>query len=122
MAEQPIHGTNDGNAAELRLTEAAVRQVKALLARDKLEGHGLRVAVSDGGCSGYSYQLSFDSTPRSGDVILDIDNLKVYVDPASAQHLNGTVIDFVGGLYGGGFKFTNPNATATCGCGTSFSA
>jgi iron-sulfur cluster assembly accessory protein len=122
MAEQTIQGANDGNRAELRLTEAAIRQIKALLTRDKLEGHGLRVAVTDGGCSGYSYQLSFDNTSKPGDLVLEMDNLKVYVDRASAEHLNGTVIDFVGGLYGGGFKFTNPNATGTCGCGTSFSA
>lgn len=115
--EQPNRGTG-----ELRLTEKAVQQVKALLARDKLENHGLRVAVADGGCSGFSYKLDFEKEPRPGDTVLEFDNLKVYVDSTSVQHLNGTVIDYVAGIYGGGFKFTNPNATGTCGCGTSFSA
>jgi iron-sulfur cluster assembly accessory protein len=106
----------------LMLTEKAVQQVKTLLTRDKLDNYGLRVAVTDGGCSGFSYKLDFDKEEKAGDAVLEFDGLKVYVDPASAQHLNGTVIDYVAGLYGGGFKFTNPNATATCGCGTSFSA
>jgi iron-sulfur cluster assembly protein len=122
MADQEIQSRNAGPTAELKLTEAAIRQVKTLLARDKLDGYGLRVAIADGGCSGLSYQLNFEKTPQPGDTILDLDDVKVYVDAASAPHLTGTVIDYVAGLYGGGFKFTNPNATGTCGCGTSFSA
>lgn len=123
MAE-PSTERNEAQAgnAGLNLTEKAVHQVKALLARDKLENYGLRVAVADGGCSGFSYKLEFEKEQKAGDTVLEFDQLKVYIDPASAQHLNGTVIDYVAGLYGGGFKFTNPNATATCGCGTSFSA
>jgi iron-sulfur cluster assembly protein len=121
MLEQPSETKQNHGTGELRLTEKAVQQVKALLARDKLENHGLRVAVTDGGCSGFSYKLDFEKEPKPGDAVLEFDNLKVYVDSTSAQHLNGTVIDYVAGLYGGGFKFTNPNATGTCGCGTSFS-
>ncbi len=107
---------------DLSLTEGAVAQVKKLLARDRREGQALRVGVSDGGCSGFSYKLDFDSGPKADDVVLEFDGLTVYVDGASAPYLSGTVIDFVAGLHGGGFKFSNPNATATCGCGTSFSA
>jgi len=107
---------------ELKLTDAAAAQVKKLLARDNRQGHGLRVAVSDGGCSGYSYKLDFDREERPGDTVLESAGIKIYVDPASAALLQGIVIDFESGLYGGGFKFNNPNATATCGCGTSFSA
>ena len=107
---------------DLSLTESAVVQVKKLLARDGREGHGLRVGVSDGGCSGFSYKLDFDDQPKTDDTVLEFNGLTVYVDGASAPYLSGTVIDFVTGLHGGGFKFTNPNATATCGCGTSFSA
>ena len=107
---------------DLALTDEAVQQVKSLLARDKLEGHGLRVAVSDGGCSGFSYKLSFEKEQRPDDIILEQNGLKVYVDRSSTPYLKGTVIDFLAGIYGGGFKFTNPNATGTCGCGTSFSA
>ena len=108
---------------DLSLTDNAIEQVKKLLARDKREGHGLRVSrVADGGCSGYSYKLDFDNEQKPDDAVLELDGVKVFVDRASAPYLKGTVIDFVTGLYGGGFKFTNPNATGTCGCGTSFSA
>ena len=71
---------------------------------------------------GYSYKLDFDKEQKPEDAVFERNGLKVFVDRASAPYLKGTVIDFVGGLYGGGFKFTNPNASGTCGCGTSFSA
>ena len=109
-------------ALELTLTDEAVQQLKTLLARDHLDGHGLRITITDGGCSGYSYHLSFEKEQKTGDTMLQFDTLAVYVDSKSAPYLKGTVIDFVSGLYGGGFKFSNPNATGTCGCGTSFSA
>jgi iron-sulfur cluster assembly protein len=113
---------NNQESLELSLTDNAIEQVKRLLSQQKREGHGLRVAVADGGCSGYSYKLDFDKQQKTEDVVLERNGLKVFVDRASAPYLKGTVIDFVGGLYGGGFKFTNPNASGTCGCGTSFSA
>ena len=112
----------NNTTVDLTLTSSAVQQVKNLLARDKLFDHGLRVAVSDGGCSGFSYKLSFEKEQKPDDIILEWEGLKVYVDRSSAPYLKGTVIDFASGIYGGGFKFTNPNATGTCGCGTSFSA
>jgi iron-sulfur cluster assembly accessory protein len=114
--------TSQGSTVDLKFTEKAVQQVKTLLARDKLVDHSLRISVSDGGCSGFSYQLNFEKQQNPDDITLDLENLTVYVDPKSVPFLQGTVIDFVSGLYGGGFKFTNPNATGTCGCGTSFSA
>ncbi len=107
---------------ELCLTERALQRVKQMLARDKHEGYGLRVSVAHGGCSGFSYQLQFENEPAPEDIVLIRDSVNIYVDRASAPYLKGTVIDFVAGLYGGGFKFSNPNATGTCGCGTSFSA
>jgi iron-sulfur cluster assembly accessory protein len=110
------------SALDLTFTENAVRQVKTLLARDNLHDHFLRISVTDGGCSGFSYQLNFENEHRPGDIALQLKDLDVYVDPKSVSFLQGTVIDFVSGLYGGGFKFSNPNATGTCGCGTSFSA
>src|ERR671912_79010 len=113
---------NEVSAVDLKLTENAIEQLKTLLARNKLIDHALRISVSDGGCSGFSYQLNFEKEQKPGDITLDLENLTVYVDPKSVPFLQGTVIDFVSGLYGGGFKFTNPNATGTCGCGTSFSA
>jgi iron-sulfur cluster assembly accessory protein len=111
----------DNLEAELLLTEKAIQQVKQLLARDKHDGYGLRVSVANGGCSGFSYQLKFEKEPAPEDVVLVRDGLNIYIDSASASYLKGTVIDFVAGIYGGGFKFSNPNATGTCGCGTSFS-
>jgi iron-sulfur cluster assembly protein len=122
MNELLTHDGPSANKVDLSLTDNAVEQVKRLLARNKCDGHGLRVSISDGGCSGYSYKLDFEKEEKSGDIVLRFDNLKVFVDPQSAGYLKGTVIDFTSDLYGGGFKFSNPNATGTCGCGTSFSA
>jgi iron-sulfur cluster assembly accessory protein len=110
------------NESELTLSDSAAAQIKTLLARDGRDGWGLRVSVAGGGCSGFSYHLDFDKEPKPEDVVLDRDGIKIFVDRSSVSYLSGTVIDFVAGLYGGGFKFINPNATATCGCGTSFSA
>jgi iron-sulfur cluster assembly accessory protein len=123
MASEPVKEPQEQTAAlDLTLTAQAIQQVKALLARDKLGGHGLRVSVADGGCSGFSYKLDFANEREPGDIALDFDNLTVYIDAKSAPYLRGTTIDYVAGLYGGGFKFSNPNASGTCGCGTSFSA
>ena len=113
---------NPDSNLDLKLTESAIEQVKKLLARDDRAGQGLRVGVTDGGCSGHSYKLDFDSEQNDGDNVLEWNGVKVFVDGASVPLLQGMVIDYESGLYGGGFKFTNPNATATCGCGTSFSA
>ena len=119
---QVITESSQEGTVDLKLTENAVQQLKTLLTRNQLIDHALRISVSDGGCSGFSYQLNFEKEQKPGDITLNLDNLTVYVDPKSVPFLQGTVIDFVSGLYGGGFKFTNPNATGTCGCGTSFSA
>ena len=104
------------------MTERAVTQVEALLARQRLDGYGLRVAVSGGGCSGFSYLLDFDREEKPGDTVISAGGLKIFIDAHSAGLLKGTVIDYVTGLQATGFKFSNPNATGTCGCGTSFSA
>jgi len=114
--------TREANSADLVLTERAIEQLKRLMARDKREGCGLRVSVADGGCSGFSYKLDFDKEQKPGDKVLEQGGIKIYIDGASAPYLAGTIIDFAASLYGGGFKFSNPNATGTCGCGTSFSA
>lgn len=116
-----MHTSNE-KALDLRLTDSAAQQIKKLLARDQRQGQALRVGVTDGGCSGFSYKLDFDKDQKPDDTVLELDGVTVYVDGTSAPYLNGIVIDFVTGLHGGGFKFSNPNATATCGCGTSFSA
>lgn len=115
-------GQDAGADSSLSLSPRAIEQIKVLLQRRQREGEGLRVSVTDGGCSGFSYKLDFDNEQKPDDIIFEADGVTVYVDPGSAPYLKGTVIDYVAGLYGGGFKFTNPNATGTCGCGTSFSA
>ena len=109
-------------AQVLTLTGEAVRQVKTILTRENIEDHGLRVAVTSGGCSGFSYGLDFERQARPDDIVLTFDGVTIYVDAASARYLNGTVIDYVTGLQESGFKFNNPNVKGTCGCGTSFSA
>lgn len=106
----------------LSLTELAVQKVKEVIAREGLAQGGLRVAVVGGGCSGFQYQLNLDSSPRDDDTIIKQDGVQLFVDPISQQYVHGTVLDYVSGLHGAGFRFLNPNADRTCGCGSSFSA
>ena len=107
----------------LTLTARAVEAVKRTRAGEGLSpAHALRVAVVGGGCSGFSYQLNFDEHVQPEDLTVEYDGIRVVVDPTSAQYLAGTELDFVSSLHGGGFKFSNPKATHTCGCGCSFSA
>ncbi len=103
------------------LTPRAAAHVLKTMDRDGTGGQGLRVAVVTGGCSGYEYALSFCEQPETSDIVLEIDGLSVFVEGTSVDKLAGTVLDYVDGLYGGGLKFTNPQAVHTCGCGTSFS-
>jgi iron-sulfur cluster assembly protein len=103
------------------LTPNAVEMVKIALKEEGLEEHGLRVAVRGGGCSGLEYALDFETQTRPGDTVFEVEGLRVFVDMASAAYLKGTTIDYVKGLNGTGFKFDNPNARRTCGCGHSFS-
>ena len=105
----------------LSLTPKAIDMVREAMAAESLEGHGLRVFVQGGGCSGFQYGLDFDNKAKPGDFEMVLDGLTVYVDPISAMHLEGTTIDYVMGVSGAGFKFNNPSATGTCGCGSSFS-
>jgi iron-sulfur cluster assembly protein len=107
------------------LTEKAEFRLRAFLQgsadKENIE-KGIRVGVDDGGCSGYQYKLDVAMAPNSDDLVLQQGKLKVYIDPQSAPLLNGVVIDYVEGLIESGFKFSNPNATETCGCGSSFKA
>jgi iron-sulfur cluster assembly accessory protein len=108
-------------SSAFNLTPRAAAHVLKTMERDGAAGQGLRVAIITGGCSGYEYSLSFSDDPEPDDVLIEIDALRVFVEAASIDKLSGTVLDYVDGLYGGGLKFTNPQATHTCGCGTSFS-
>jgi iron-sulfur cluster assembly accessory protein len=103
------------------LTESAVKEIKTILEREKKDGHGLRVRVIGGGCSGLTYQMGLEEAPVEGDKVVESHGMKVFVDPKSAVFLAGTEIDFVHDLNGSGFKVNNPNAESTCGCGKSFS-
>lgn len=103
------------------LTENAAREVRRLMETQKLPDVSLRMGVKGGGCSGLSYMLNFESETREQDQVFEILGIKVVVDSKSLLYLEGTMLDFVNGLEGTGFKFVNPNASKSCGCGSSFS-
>jgi iron-sulfur cluster insertion protein len=106
--------------APVALTPTASSKVKEIMAQQTPVPTGLRIGVVGGGCSGFSYSMSFENTPGVMDKVYDFDGLKVYVDATSAMYLNGCVVDYVETLEAAGFKFENPNVKSTCGCGSSF--
>ncbi len=108
----------------LELTEQAAAEVKKFMAGEEglPETSGLRVRVVPGGCSGFQYSLNIEEQSRQGDFILEQNGVRLFLDMFSAQYLNGVKIDYVSGVMGSGFTFTNPNATGSCGCGSSFTA
>lgn len=101
------------------ITDKALGQIKHIF-NEQGQGRGLRLGVVGGGCSGLSYKIDFDE-PREHDNVIDLEGVKIYIDPKSTIYLKGVVLDFKDGLDGKGFVFQNPNATNTCGCGESFS-
>jgi iron-sulfur cluster assembly accessory protein len=103
------------------LTDTAAVKVSELLAQEDVDGLALRVAVRPGGCSGFSYEMYFDSEVADDDVVREFGSVTVVVDPTSADLLKGSTLDYSDGLQGAGFHVVNPNATRTCGCGSSFS-
>ncbi len=104
------------------LTETAVAEVKRLMDVQDLTEGGLRLGVKGGGCSGLSYTINFDEKIGEFDTVCEQDGVKVIVDAKSAIYLEGMQLDYQKDLVSGGFKFLNPNASKTCGCGESFSA
>jgi iron-sulfur cluster assembly protein len=105
----------------VELTEKAANEVGRLKAENNIPAeHGLRLSVKGGGCSGLSYVLGFDEQARDTDKVFESLGVNVYVDPKSLFYLSGTVLDFSDGLNGKGFVFNNPQASRTCGCGSSF--
>src|SRR5438874_15174 len=122
--EQVTHESHS-EAAEpqvVTLTEKALEMVKDAMSRENLADHGIRVGVVGGGCSGFQYSMDFEKDAGATDMVLEQGGVKLFVDPMSAMYLAGVTIDYVVGLQGAGFKFLNPNAKTTCGCGQSFSA
>ncbi len=105
----------------IALTDNAATKVKDLIAQEGDEALMLRVAVRPGGCSGFSYEMFFDTDQAGDDLVADYAGVKVVVDPSSAQLLTGATLDYSDGLQGAGFAIDNPNANRTCGCGQSFS-
>jgi iron-sulfur cluster assembly protein/iron-sulfur cluster insertion protein len=105
----------------ITLSDEAAVKVTDLLAQEGNDALALRVAVRPGGCSGYSYEMFFDSEMASDDIVREFGTVKVVVDAASAELLSGSTLEYSDGLQGAGFHIANPNASRTCGCGSSFS-
>jgi iron-sulfur cluster assembly protein len=116
----PVEGVREGNENLVRLTASAGTKVAALIARER-QGDYLRVAITGGGCNGLSYKLRFAPEPKRGDILVRSAGVPVLVDAKTALYLKGTELDFSDKMIGGGFKFTNPIAKASCSCGESFS-
>src|SRR5436190_21656476 len=111
-------------SVSLGVTEPAASEIRKFMTSEEglPETAGLRVRVVPGGCSGFQYSLNIEEESRQGDFILNENGVRLFVDMFSAQYLNGVKIDYVSGVMGSGFTFTNPNATGGCGYGTSFTA
>lgn len=105
----------------ITLTDNAVSKVDELISAEGDDGLALRVAVRPGGCSGFSYEMFFDTDRAADDMTLEYGSVNVVVDPSSAQLLEGATLDYKDGLQDAGFSIDNPNAQRTCGCGQSFS-
>jgi iron-sulfur cluster assembly accessory protein len=118
--ETPTIGTGT-KTYPVNMTPTAVAKVKEIMAQQNPVPAGLRVGVVGGGCSGFSYSMSFENGAGMMDKVLDVDGLKIFIDATSMMYLNGCVVDYVETLEGAGFKFENPNVKSTCGCGSSFS-
>ena len=119
MSIQEQTQTDEG--AVITLTDGAVAKVKELIAAETEENLALRVAVRPGGCSGFSYEMFFDTDVAGDDLSTEAGGVRVVVDPASAPLLKGATLDYKDGLQSTGFSINNPNATRSCGCGQSFS-
>lgn len=109
------------NQPVVTLTDAAAQKVKSMMAKEGKEGYALRVGVVTGGCAGLSYEMKFQKNPYDNDKVCEQNGLKVIVNDESIPFLQGIQIDYVDTLKESGFKYKNPNASSSCGCGTSFS-
>src|SRR5687768_2977921 len=106
----------------ITVTEAAAGKIRELLTEEGKTESGLRVFVQGGGCSGFQYGLMIEESGGVGDQLFESNGVRLFVDPVSVSYLRGAEVDFVDTITGGGFTIKNPNATSTCGCGSSFSA
>ncbi|WP_061932593.1 iron-sulfur cluster insertion protein ErpA [Aureimonas sp. AU22] len=110
---------SDMLATSLTVSEAAARRIRTILAKSEAD-NALRISVEGGGCSGFSYKFDLTHETESDDLVIEKDGARVLVDQTSLAYLDGSVVDFVDDLMGQSFQIRNPNATASCGCGTSF--
>lgn len=106
--------------ADIQFTDSAAAKVRELALEEANPDLKLRVYISGGGCSGFQYGFAFDEQPDEGDLMVDNDGVLLLVDPMSYQYLSGSEVDYVENLQGAQFVIRNPNATTTCGCGSSF--
>ena len=103
------------------LTDSAVEKIKAMMAKEDKQGYALRFGVAPGGCAGLSYEMKFQKTPYDNDIVFEQKGLIVIINQESVELVKGIQIDYVDTLRESGFKYSNPNAKSSCGCGTSFS-
>lgn len=108
----------DVSNSALNVTDKAAEKIKALM--DQQKKQGLRISVQPGGCSGFQYGMELDDKSTDNDIVVEEKGIKIFVDKASMEKLNGANVDYVESLQGAGFKINNPNAQSTCGCGSSF--
>jgi iron-sulfur cluster assembly accessory protein len=108
----------------ITVSDVAATEVKRFMDAEGVSADqgGLRVSVQPGGCSGFKYGLLIEDQPAEDDLVIDRGSFRMFVDPFSAQYLNGVMIDYTSSMQGSGFTFKNPNATGGCGCGSSFTA
>ena len=122
QAQAPVQPLDTASLPDVKLTPTAIEMVGKMRAKEGLGAeHGMRIGVVGGGCSGFQYSLNFD-THKEGDRVTDFGGVLVLVDEISLPYIAGTTLDYVEGLHGAGFRFDNPRASRTCGCGSSFSA
>ena len=120
MALNEQSGVQQIDTPVLTVTPAAISTIRTLLEQRQIPNYALRVFVSGGGCSGMQYGMAFEETPKDFDEVIDVEGIRLIIDPTSMMYLRGATIDFVDSLMGGGFRIDNPNAVSSCGCGHSF--
>ena len=124
MTTATENATPAATAKGILVTDKAIAKIRSAMAKEQIspEQGGLRLGVQGGGCSGLSYNIRFDTQPRERDRIFQFGDVRVFVDPKSFIYLHGMILDYQETLMQQGFVFVNPQATKSCGCGTSFSA
>jgi iron-sulfur cluster assembly protein len=120
MSQETQPNTTPDTQQIINITPSAVGELKRLLTEENEDGLFLRLGVAAGGCSGMSYTMAFDTNASDMDRVFDFDGLPVRVDLKALRYIKDSTLDFKGGMLGGGFSFSNPNAKRSCGCGSSF--